>query len=262
MSERETILDVQNLSISFGGLKAVDDVSFHVNKGEVVGLIGPNGAGKTTVFNLLTGIYEPTAGKVNFLGKEIQGKTPQQIVIAGIARTFQNIRLFKDMRVIENVMLGMHTKINYNLVDIVLRTKKYKEAEKKHTEKAIEILKSLDLDKYISDYPDNLPYGAQRKVEIARAISTEAKLIVLDEPAAGMNPQESEDLLAFIHTLTQQGFTILLIEHDMNVVMNISDRIYVLDHGRKIAEGLPDEIANNKEVIVAYLGKEDEDEDE
>ena len=262
MTERERILDVQNLSISFGGLKAVDEVTFHVDKGEVVSIIGPNGAGKTTVFNLLTGVYEPTDGKISFLGKEIQSKTPQEIVIAGIARTFQNIRLFKDMRVIENVMLGMHTKIDYNLFDIIFRTKKFKEIEKNHTESAIEILKSLDLEKYISDYPDNLPYGDQRKVEIARAIATEAKLIVLDEPAAGMNPLESEELLEFITELTAKGFTILLIEHDMNVVMNISDRIYVLDHGRKIAEGLPEEIANNKEVVVAYLGKEDEDEDE
>lgn len=259
--ENNTLLEVEHLSIRFGGLKAVDNVNFTVKKGQVVSLIGPNGAGKTTVFNMLTGVYTPTEGKIKFLAEEIQGTTPQHIVKTGIARTFQNIRLFKDMRVIQNVMLGMHTNTNYNLWDIIFRTKKFKTIEKEKTQKAIDILKSLDLEKYTSDYPSNLPYGDQRKVEIARAIATDAKLILLDEPAAGMNPQESEDLLKFIRSLTKKGFTILLIEHDMSVVMNISDMIYVIDHGREIAKGLPKEIATNKDVIVAYLGEEDEDDE-
>jgi len=252
------LLEVKNLSIQFGGLKAVDKVNFTVNRGEIVSVIGPNGAGKTTVFNMLTGVYCPTIGQIVFDGKEIQGETPQRIVKAGMARTFQNTRLFCDMRVIQNVLLGMHTNTQYNFLDLVFHTKKYRDIEKEKQQKAVDILKFLDLEKYIHDYPTNLPYGDQRKVEIARAIATDAKLLLLDEPAAGMNPEESEELLMFIRRLVSKGFTILLIEHDMNLVMNISDRIYVIDHGRKIAEGLPQEIATNKDVIIAYLGKEEE----
>ncbi len=261
-TKTQAILDVKNLSIHFGGLKAVDDVSFHVNRGEIISIIGPNGAGKTTVFNMLTGVYKPTFGQIFFNGEEIHGLTPQQIVKAGMARTFQNIRLFGDMRVIQNVLLGMHTNTHYNFIDLIFRTKKFRTIEKEKQQKAVDILKFLGLERYVHDYPTNLPYGDQRKVEIARAIATNAKLILLDEPAAGMNPEESEELLAFIRSLASQGFTILLIEHDMNLVMNISDRIYVIDHGRKIAEGLPQEIATNKDVIVAYLGEEEMDEEE
>ncbi len=250
------LLEVKGLSISFGGLKAVDSVDFKVNKGEIISIIGPNGAGKTTIFNLLTGIYKCDSGQVIFDGKEIQNQTPQEIVKAGIARTFQNIRLFKEMRVIENVLTGMHINTHYNFLDLLFRTKKYKSIELEKTKTAIEILDSIGLKDKISDYPSNLPYGDQRRLEIARAIATEAKIIILDEPAAGMNPQESENLLEFIKTLVERGYTILLIEHDMSVVMNISDRIYVIDHGKKVAEGLPTEIANNKHVIEAYLGKE------
>lgn len=261
-TKQDPILLVKNLSIQFGGLKAVDDVDFMVNRGEIVSIIGPNGAGKTTVFNMLTGVYQPTRGQIFFNGEEIQGKIPQAIVKAGMARTFQNIRLFPDMRVIQNVLLGMHTNTDYNFFDLVFHTRKYRTLEKEKQQKAVDILKFLELDKYIHDYPSNLPYGDQRKVEIARAIATDAQLILLDEPAAGMNPEESEELLAFIRSLVSKGFTIVLIEHDMNLVMNISDRIYVIDHGRKIAEGLPQEIATNKDVIVAYLGEEDEDAEE
>lgn len=261
-SNTNPILEVKNLSIHFGGLKAVDDVNFEVRKGEIVSIIGPNGAGKTTVFNMLTGVYEPTFGQIFFNGEEIQGKTPQQIVKAGMARTFQNIRLFPDMRVIQNVLLGMHTNTDYNFFDLVFHTKKYRKLEKEKQQKAVDILNFLDLGKYIHDYPTNLPYGDQRKVEIARAIATQAQLLLLDEPAAGMNPEESEELLAFIRGLVDQGFTIVLIEHDMNLVMNISDRIYVIDHGRKIAEGLPQQIATNKDVIIAYLGEEEAEEEE
>lgn len=250
------LLEVKGLSISFGGLKAVDSVDFKVNKGEIISIIGPNGAGKTTIFNLLTGIYTCDSGQVIFDGKEIQDQTPQEIVKAGIARTFQNIRLFREMRVIENVLTGMHINTHYNFLDLLFRTKKYKTIELEKTKKAIEILDSIGLKDKISDYPSNLPYGDQRRLEIARAIATEAKIIILDEPAAGMNPQESENLLDFIKNLVKRGYTILLIEHDMSVVMNVSDRIYVIDHGKKVAEGLPTEIANNKHVIEAYLGKE------
>ncbi|MFA6784130.1 MAG: ABC transporter ATP-binding protein [Sphaerochaeta sp.] len=257
-TKQDPILEVKNLSIQFGGLKAVDDVNFKVNRGEIVSIIGPNGAGKTTVFNMLTGVYQPTNGQIFFKGEEIQGKTPQNIVKAGMARTFQNIRLFCDMRVIQNVLLGMHTNTDYNFFDLVFHTPKYRKLEREKQQKAVDILKFLDLDRYLHDYPTNLPYGDQRKVEIARAIATDAQLLLLDEPAAGMNPEESEELLSFIRSLVTKGFTIVLIEHDMNLVMNISDRIYVIDHGRKIAEGLPQEIATNKDVIVAYLGEEEE----
>lgn len=253
---KKTLLEVKNLSISFGGLKAVDNVDFKVDTGEIISIIGPNGAGKTTIFNLLTGVYQTDSGEIIFDGKMIQNKTPQDIVKAGIARTFQNIRLFKEMRVIENVLTGMHVNTHYRFVDLLFRTKTYKTIELEKTKRAIEILDAIGLKDKISDYPSNLPYGDQRRLEIARAIATDAKLIILDEPAAGMNPQESEDLLQFIKGLVSEGYTILLIEHDMNVVMNISDRIYVIDHGKKVAEGLPEEIANNKLVIEAYLGKE------
>lgn len=255
------LLKVENLSISFGGLKAVDNVNFEVNKGEIISIIGPNGAGKTTIFNMLTGVYVPTEGTISFEGTQIQGKTPQEIVKAGMARTFQNIRLFKDMKVIQNVLLGMHTNTHYNFIDLLFRRKKFKDLEKEKVQKAVDILKFLKLEKYLNDYPTNLPYGDQRKVEIARAIATDAKLIMLDEPAAGMNPEESKALLDFIRDLVKKGFTILLIEHDMNLVMNISDRIYVIDHGKKIAQGLPTEIATNKDVIVAYLGEEEADDE-
>lgn len=260
-SEKTPLLVVENLCMNFGGLKAVDGVNFKVNKGEIVSIIGPNGAGKTTIFNLLTGIYTCVSGKIVFDGQEIQKSTPQEIVKAGIARTFQNIRLFKEMRVIENVLIGTHTNTHYSFFDLVFRTKKFKKIEAEKAEKAIEILDSIGLKDKIHDYAVNLPYGDQRKLEIARAIATNAKIILLDEPAAGMNPQESEYLLDFIKDLVERGYTILLIEHDMSVVMNISDRIYVIDHGKKIAEGIPVEIANNKQVIEAYLGKEDDSDD-
>jgi branched-chain amino acid transport system ATP-binding protein len=249
------LLEVRSISKHFGGLIAVEKVSFEVNKGEIISVIGPNGAGKTTLFNMLTGVYTLNEGEIIFDGKPIHNLPPQEIVKAGLARTFQNIRLFADMRVIENVLVGMHINTKYNFFDLLFRTRRLRKEEREKHETAIEILDSIGLKNKMHNYATNLPYGDQRRLEIARAISTNAKILLLDEPAAGMNPQESEDLLNFIKGLRDKGYTIILIEHDMNVVMSISDRIYVIDHGRKIAEGLPDEIASNKRVIEAYLGR-------
>ena len=249
-----SFLEVNNISMHFGGLAAVEDVTFHVDKGEIVSLIGPNGAGKTTVFNMLTGVYEITGGEMSFEGNDLKKLIPQDIVKLGISRTFQNLRLFPQMRVIENVLVGTHIHTNYNFFDSLFRTKKFKDEEGAFEAKAVNILKSIGLGDLIDSFANSLPYGEQRKVEIARAIATDAKLILLDEPAAGMNPAESAELLRFIRELRDKGYTILMIEHDMSVVMNISDRIYVLDHGRLIAEGKPEEIANNPRVIEAYLG--------
>ena len=255
-----SLLEINHLTKAFSGLVAVEDVSLHVDKGEIVSIIGPNGAGKTTVFNLLTGVYPVTSGTIEFNGEQIQNKSVQHIVQAGIARTFQNIRLFKNMRVIENVLIGSHLEFNYTQFDQIFRTPKFRRQELENTKRAMDILHSIGFsNEMMSAYAGSLPYGEQRKLEIARAIATGSQLLLLDEPAAGMNPQESLELMEFIRSQRDKGFTILLIEHDMSVVMNISDRIYVLDHGKLIAQGLPDEIAHNSTVISAYLGSEEED---
>lgn len=252
------LLEVNKVCKEFGGLMASNQVSFEVNEGEIVSVIGPNGAGKTTAFNIVTGIYTADAGSIVFDGKEITNRSPKEIVKAGISRTFQNIRLFSNLRVIENVLLGEHLSIRYSFPDLLFQTKRFRAAEKACAQRAIEILESIDLGDCIDSYAGDLPYGKQRRLEIARAIATGAKLILLDEPAAGMNPQESEELMAFIRSLQRKGFTILMIEHDMNLVMNVSERIYVMDYGKVIASGTPEEVVADPEVIRAYLGESEE----
>ncbi len=258
----QPILRAEHLGITFGGLRAVDDFNMTINKGELVGLIGPNGAGKTTVFNLLTGVYKPTDGEFWLDGEKMNGKKTYQVVRAGIARTFQNIRLFKQMTVEENVLVAFNESFSYHMGGAIFRTPRFWREEREMHQKAIDLLRIFKLEGLAQTQAANLPYGAQRKLEIARALATGMKLLLLDEPAAGMNPTETEDLLDCINTIRDRfGIAILLIEHDMSLVMNVCQRIQVLDYGRTIASGLPDEIAHNPRVISAYLGS-DEDEDD
>ena len=255
---RPVVLKAEHLGITFGGLKAVSDFNMEIHEGELMGLIGPNGAGKTTVFNLLTGVYVPTEGAFYLCGQKLNGKQTYQVVEAGIARTFQNIRLFKAMTVLDNVKIAFTKDIHYNLADSLLRTKRYWNTEQELTDKAMEYLRIVHLDDKAGQLASSLPYGQQRKLEIARALATNMKLLLLDEPAAGMNPQETEELTAFIREIREQfKLTIFLIEHHMNLVMDISDRIYVLDFGKLIASGTPAEIQKNQRVIDAYLGVAD-----
>ena len=251
-----TLLEVEGMSKIFGGLVAVNELDFTVDRGSVVGLIGPNGAGKTTVFNLLTGVYVPTEGTVLLNGVPLNGKKVHQFVEAGIARTFQNIRLFTDMTVIENVKVAFTKDLHYNLFDATFRTPKFWKAEREATEKALELLEICGLRDKADIAAASLPYGQQRKLEIARALATNMKVLLLDEPAAGMNPTETAELLACINTIRDRfGIAILLIEHDMSLVMNVCQRIQVIDYGQTIASGLPEEIAANPRVITAYLGE-------
>ncbi len=245
-----------NLTMQFGGLMAVHDVSLEIKSGSITGLIGPNGAGKTTLFNMITGNLKPTSGKALFLNNNIIGMKPYKIVALGMARTFQNIRLFSSMSVLENTLIGFHHSIRYKLYDAVFRTPFFSGEEKRMRQTCIELLRKLKLDDKLQFNASNLPYGDQRRVEIARALATSPKLLLLDEPAAGMNPQETTDLMYFISEIRDKfDLTILLIEHDMRFVMGICETVAVLDHGEKIAEGTPSEIHKNKRVIAAYLGE-------
>lgn len=250
------MLEVKNLSISFGGLRAVDDFNLTIEEGQLYGLIGPNGAGKTTVFNLLTGVYKPTEGKILLDGKDLTGKKTTEINQAGIARTFQNIRLFKNLSVLDNVKVGLHNGNPYSTFEGIFRLPKYFKVEKQMNEKAMELLKVFDLDQYADTLAENLPYGQQRKLEIARALATNPKLLLLDEPAAGMNPNETLELMNTIHFVRDKfHMTILLIEHDMKLVSGICEKLTVLNFGKVLIQGETGEVLSNPEVIKAYLGE-------
>ena len=252
------VLETRHLGIEFGGLKAVDDFNIMIGKTEIAGLIGPNGAGKTTVFNLITKVYEPTSGVTLINGKDLHGLSIMQTARLGIARTFQNIRLFDKMTVEENVRIGLHNRIEYGMFSGILRLPKYWRQEKRQHEKALELLHIFDMEKFADDEAGSLPYGMQRKLEIVRALATDPKLLLLDEPAAGMNPHETEELMENIARIRDQfQIAILLIEHDMNLVMGVCEGICVLNFGKIIAKGTADEIQNNPVVIEAYLGKKE-----
>lgn len=254
-----SLLKVNQLTKSFGGLTAVSSIDFEIKENELVGLIGPNGAGKTTLFNLLTGVYVPTEGSIEFNDGEnvyeLSGKKTHEIGKLGVGRTFQNIRLFKELTVLENVLIGMHGERKANLVDTFFRTPRFYQSEDEMKARSMELLDFFDLKKVHGNKAGNLPYGDQRKLEIVRALATNPKLLFLDEPAAGMNANESKDLTRLIYQIHENyNLSIVLIEHDMNVIMNIAERIYVLEYGKKIAEGTPKEIQQNEHVIRAYLG--------
>ena len=250
------MLEVKNLSISFGGLKAVDDFNIMIEKGQLYGLIGPNGAGKTTVFNLLTGVYKPDGGIILLDGKNIAGKKNIEINRAGVARTFQNIRLFKDLSVLDNVKVGLHNHHSYSTLAGIFRLPKYRKVEREMDERALELLKVFDLEKEFAVKASNLPYGKQRKLEIARALATEPKLQLLDEPAAGMNPNETKELMDTIQFVRDNfDMTILLIEHDMKLVSGICEKLTVLNFGHVLTEGPTSQVLNNPEVVKAYLGE-------
>lgn len=252
-----SILKADYITIRFGGLTAVSDFYLNLQEGELVGLIGPNGAGKTTVFNMITGVYKPTKGEIYFNGQEITKKSVDKITALGIARTFQNIRLFTNLSVIDNVMIGCHLRIKSPVLSAVFRLPQYLQEENYMREEAEELLKEVKLEKFKNYVAGGLPYGEQRKLEIARALAIRPKLLLLDEPAAGMNPRETKELMTFILRIQEKyKLTIILIEHDMKVVMGICKRILVLDYGKIIAEGNPEEIQHNPEVIKAYLGVE------
>ena len=253
------VLELKNITKNFGGISALTDVSFKINEGEIFGLIGPNGAGKTTMFNVITNMFALTSGQISFLGEEISGIKPHKITDKGICRTYQNIRLFSQMTVLENVLVGGHCRSSSGVFRSVFRTKSQRREEDGLYETAKELLELVGLAQFEDVVAENLAYGQQRRLEIARALSSNPKLLLLDEPAAGMNETETEDLFDLIKKVQKRGITVLLIEHDMPFVMKLCDRIAVLNFGKKLAEGTPEEIQNNQDVIEAYLGVEEDD---
>ncbi|MER2260910.1 MAG: ABC transporter ATP-binding protein [Psychrobacillus sp.] len=254
------VLELKSITKNFGGISALTDVSFQINEGEIFGLIGPNGAGKTTMFNIITNMFAPTSGEILFSGENISGMKPYKITDKGICRTFQNIRLFSQMSVLENVLVGAHCRNKSGVLKSVFRTKSQKQEEKSNYEVALELLELVGLSRFEDTIAENLAYGQQRRLEIARALASNPKLLLLDEPAAGMNETETENLFDLIKKVQKRGVTVLLIEHDMPFVMKLCDRIAVLNFGRKLAEGTPTEIQNNQDVIEAYLGSEEDEE--
>jgi branched-chain amino acid transport system ATP-binding protein len=252
---QSSLLEVRHVTRRFGGLTAVKDLVMDVKRGALYGLIGPNGAGKTTVFNLLTGVYDPSEGEIHFDGRRVDGKPPYELARQGIARTFQNIRLFTDMTVLENVMAAKHLRSRQVIADAVLRSGRHLREERTIRARAMELLKIFDLDGLADEAATALPYGSQRRLEIARALATEPKLLLLDEPAAGMNPQESKELMELIRWIRDEfALTVILVEHNMRVVMGICETVQVIDYGEVIATGTPAEIQSNRDVIEAYLG--------
>ena len=259
MENKKPLLVVKDISISFGALKAVDNFNLEINSGELIGLIGPNGAGKTTVFNILTGVYNASSGEYTLDGENVVKTSTSALVKKGLARTFQNIRLFKYLSVLDNVVAAYNFRMKYGILSGMLRFPNFWREEKEAKEKAMALLKIFDLDKYAGMHAGNLPYGEQRKLEIARAMATEPKILLLDEPAAGMNPKETEDLMNTIKLIRDKfGIAILLIEHDMKLVLGICERLVVLNYGQILASGGPKEVINNPQVVEAYLGKEED----